>query len=156
MTRHLVFLPLVLGFFSWDSELFAQTQPGGSVEEYRVGQIWDYDAPPTAKGSNILILKISKINAKGKLVHVHINNMPLQCGKAQVSTSIGHLTVTERALRQSTTRLLVSNVGKLPDSYLDPTRDWGDSMPGIIDKPLSKIKLTPLHASLICGEVQSR
>src|SRR5512144_312101 len=120
-------LAVVLVLFS--RALLSSGQAGSSgtpPEEYRVGQIWDYDAPPSAKGSNLLILKISKANAKGRIVHIHLNNVPLRCGKVQVSTSIGHLRITERALRLSTTRLLVTNVGKLPDSYLDPARDWGD------------------------------
>src|SRR5690242_20229088 len=77
--------------------------------EYRVGQIWKYNAPPSAEGSLILILKVSKDGGRGAVIHIRVLGVPIRCGNVNVETSVGHLAVTEKALRKSTTEL-VDNV----------------------------------------------
>src|SRR5690348_193397 len=73
------------------------------VPEYKPGQVWTYNTASGADNSRIVILRLDPAGKKGRVVHVRIDNIPLpNCGGFHLTTAIGHVAISEGALRRST------------------------------------------------------
>jgi hypothetical protein len=132
-----------------------RAQEGGNSSpaqpQFQPGQIWRYKTAPNDDGATLLILRVEAKEKKGYVVHIRVDNIPVPCGNRHITTSLEHVAITEKALRQSTTEL-VTNIGDLPSSYL---KGWHESYPGTVDKPLSKISLlSTSSAQVICQDAR--
>jgi hypothetical protein len=87
--------------------------------EYRPGQVWE-----TGFGPIVTILKVEELPKVGMVVHVRIDNVPVQnCRGFHLTRTIEHMALAEKMMRQGATNLIKDNVD-LPDSYFDAYRKW--------------------------------
>jgi|SRR5271155_4333377 len=96
--------------------------PSGSNSktiEYKSGQVWE-----TGFGPIVTILKVEELPKVGRVVHVRIDNVPVQnCGGFHLTRTIEHMAMAEKMMRQGATNLIRDNVD-LPDSYFEAYRKW--------------------------------
>jgi len=121
--------------------------PGPGAHRYKAGQIWRSKAANGYKGVTVLILEAE---LKGDLVHIRLNDVPVPCGKIHVTTSIEHLAVSEKSLRQITTTLAFDNV-TIPDSYFKDLRSWKENHGKTYDHPLAKVSVDRSVGDEICS-----
>lgn len=119
-----------------------------TVHQYKAGEIWRTKAP---KGSTVLILEVEP---KGNLLHIRLNDVPVPCGKLHVTTSIEHLVVSEKSLKEITTKLAFENV-TIPKSYFEPLQAWKQNHGKTYDRPLAKISLDQAVVDEICRAVKT-
>ncbi|MFZ0279464.1 MAG: hypothetical protein WA254_13900 [Candidatus Sulfotelmatobacter sp.] len=98
------------------------TSSGGSnpkTIEYKSGQVWK-----TGFGPIVTILKIEELPKVGRVVHVRVDNVPVQnCGGFQLTRTIEHMALAEKVMTKGVTKLIKDNVD-LPDSYFEAYRKW--------------------------------
>jgi hypothetical protein len=102
--------------------------------EYKPGQVWE-----TGFGPTVTILKVEELPKFGKVVHVRVDNIPVQnCGGFHLTRTIEHMALTEKMMRKGATDLIKDNVD-LPDPYFDAYRKWeGQKKREVIKVPIQK------------------
>jgi hypothetical protein len=87
--------------------------------EYKPGQVWE-----TGFGPTVTILKVEELPKVGSVVHVRIDNVPVQnCGGFHLTRTIEHMALAEKVMRKGATTLVKDGVD-LPDSYFEAYRKW--------------------------------
>jgi hypothetical protein len=97
---------------------------------------------------------ILEVELKGDLVHIRVNDVPVPCGKLHVTTSIEHLAMGEKLLRQSTTKLAFDNV-TIPNAYFDALRLWKQNHGKTYDHPLAKVSVDRSVGDHICSAAKA-
>lgn len=152
-TRNLIVV-LVFGlFFSVVSTATAQQKGGqpnnSNAVEYQPGQVWNTD-----QGANVTILLVETDRKGDKVVHVRIDNVPVQsCGGFHLTTTIEHMALSEKMIRKSVIKLTKNNVG-LPDAYFDAYRKWEKQKKHDLTKvPLQEaiLSVSNLPGPMICN-----
>jgi hypothetical protein len=88
--------------------------PNSKTMEYKSGQVWK-----TSRGVTVTILAVEDVRRTGKVVHVRVDNIPLQsCGDVHLTRAIAHLAFTEKMMRKSQLDLS-KNDADLPESSID-------------------------------------
>ena len=106
--------------------------PSSKTMEYKSGQVWK-----TSRGTTVTILAVEDVRRIGKVVHVRIDNIPLQsCGDVHLTRAIADLAFTEKMMRKSQLDLS-KNDADLPESSIDAYRDWQSQK----NHPIEKVPL---------------
>ena len=88
--------------------------------DYKAGQVWRYAGGDVT----ITVLKVDDLPKIGRVIHVRIDNVPVQaCAGIHLTRTIEHIALTEKMMRKSSGDLAKDNA-ELPDSYLDGYRQW--------------------------------
>ena len=140
--RYLLAFPLiclvVIALLGRGSAQQPPNQP--TTQNFKAGQVWSYKTAPGAEESKVLILQVES-GKKGVVVHVRIDDIPVPgCGSFRIKTSIEHIAITEKTLRNSITRLTSENV-KIPDSYFDAYKEWQKGRRTVTTKLLGEVAL---------------
>jgi len=85
-------------------------------EKFKVGQVWKYETRINEENSTLQILKIEKVKNQESIVHIYISGLKMKNPNHEtgISEFIGHLPISEHALSNSTTKLVLNNK-KLPN-----------------------------------------
>jgi hypothetical protein len=133
----------------------AWTQQGsGQPIEYKAGQVWETDLHTLAT-----ILKVEDIPKVGPVIHVRVDKIPVQsCGGLHLTTTIDHIALTEKMMRESATDL-VQEIVDIPDSYFESYKRWQKHKKHqILKKPLSGVieSVSSQPGPMICNWLPSR
>lgn len=128
--------------------------PNSKTVEYKSGQVWKTDL-----GATVTILTVEDVRKVGKIVHVRIDNVPVQsCGGSHLTTTIEHMALSEKMMRKSAIDLVKNNIA-LPDSYFDAYREWEKKKNHkVINVPMQEaiLSVETLPGPMICNILPSQ
>lgn len=115
---------ILAAFSSWQHS----RKPGAPAEiadsDFRAGQEWAYRTRPGEESSTLTVLRVERSAEPGVIVHVAIAGLDIRnpASPAQPIREIGHLPMSEAAVRRSVTRKLRDDA-PLPD-FEEGYRTW--------------------------------
>jgi hypothetical protein len=94
------------------------------VSDFRAGQVWTYETRKGEEASRVVVCRVEPDPKAGTIVHIRVEGLALKSPKAPdgVSRAIGHLPLSEQALRESV--LALESTGETPSNYLEGYKIW--------------------------------
>ncbi len=86
----------------------------GASEEFSPGQVWSYESRPQEEASTLTVLRIDA--GEPRIVHIALEGLNTQMRQPQKGEihEMGHIPISELALRQSV-KILVNSSSPLPE-----------------------------------------
>jgi hypothetical protein len=89
----------------------------GKSQEFKIGQVWSYETRDQEPNSRLQILKIDVISETEKYLHIAVVDLKIATSEVgKFVDRIGHLPMSEVALRKSVLKLVSKNE-PLPDFH---------------------------------------
>jgi hypothetical protein len=89
----------------------------GKSQDFQVGQVWSYETREQEPNSTLQILKIDMISETEKFIHIAVVDLKIASSEeGKFVDRIGHLPMSETALRKSVVKLISKNES-LPDFH---------------------------------------
>jgi hypothetical protein len=103
------------------SKLFAEPN---QADNYKVGQIWEYQTRKGEEKSTLTIVAIEKHKKLGTIINIYVGGLKIKNSNADngYSDEIQHLPFSRDAVEKSVTKL-VGTAKQLPD-YKDGYDEW--------------------------------
>jgi hypothetical protein len=107
-------------------------------QSFQVGQEWSYQARPQDVNSNLVVGAIEDHPEMGRIVHIAVSNVRVRNPHANggYSTVIGHIPMSDAALRNSVTELLAS--GQNVDQVAEGIKSWREAHGGVFTVSVSE------------------
>ena len=107
-------------------------------ESFQAGQEWNYQARVQDANSTLLVGAVEDHPQLGRIVHITVRNVRVRNPHANggYSTVIGHIPISEAALRDSVTELVAS--GKQTGDVAEGIKTWREAQGGVFTTSVSQ------------------
>jgi hypothetical protein len=131
-------LTLTLLLSACNSTFVFPTFTDTQESRYKVGQVWSYKTRPVEPNSELVIVKVEKLEIPGIVVHISVRGLKLKSPTAPggYTDQISHMPFAERAIDAS----VLSEIGSernLPD-YLPGYKDWLEHNGGVFTRTVAE------------------
>ena len=90
--------------------------------EFQPGQVWQYKTRPGEDSSTLAVLKVETHPKTGVIVHIAVTGVRVRLPSGGYTTELGHLPLSEDALRRSVTTKVRD--GATDDRASEGYREW--------------------------------
>ena len=120
-------------------------------QSFQVGQEWSYEARAQDVNSTVLVGALEDHPKLGRIVHIAVTNVRVRNPNAEggYSTVIGHIPMSQSALRDSVTELLAS--GQQADQVAEGLETWREAQGGVFTVSVSEA-VQYIEDTLVGGE----